>query len=55
MRVTGMESGKATVCFSLSTIAVNQGWGGKVGVWNGTKWVQLPTTFATPEELHPQV
>ena len=50
VQVTGMDSGKATVCFSLSTIAVNQGWGGKVGVWNGTKWVQLPTTFTTPED-----
>jgi len=47
VRVIGMESGKATVCFTLSTIAVNQGWGGKVGVWNGTKWVLLPTTIAT--------
>ena len=48
--VKGMDSGKATACFTLSTIAVNQGWGGKVGVWNGTKWVQLPTTVTTPEE-----
>ena len=47
VRVSGMDSGKATACFTLSTIAVNQGWGGKVGVWNGTKWVLLPTTIAT--------
>ena len=47
VRVSGMESGKATACFTLSTIAVNQGWGGKVGVWNGTKWVLLPTTIST--------
>jgi len=47
VRVTGMDYGKATVCFTLSTIAVNQGWGGKAGVWNGTKWVLLPTTITT--------
>jgi len=47
VRVTGMESGKATACFTLSTIAVNQGWGGKVGVWNGSKWVLLPTSIVT--------
>ena len=47
VRVTGMDYGKATVCFTLSTIAVNQGWGGKVGVWNGTKWVLLPTSITT--------
>jgi hypothetical protein len=47
VRVTGMDSGKATACFTLSTIAVNQGWGGKVGVWNGTKWVLLSTTITT--------
>lgn len=50
IRVKGMDSGKATVCFTLATIAIKQGWGGKVGVWNGTKWVQLPTTIKTPEE-----
>ena len=50
VRVTGMESGKATACFTLATIAVNQGWGGKVGVWNGAKWVQLATTITTPED-----
>jgi hypothetical protein len=47
MRVTSMDSGKATACFTLSTIAVNQGWGGKIGVWNEVKWVLLPTTITT--------
>jgi hypothetical protein len=47
VRVTGMDNGKATACFTLPTIAVNQGWGGKVGVWNGTKWVLLPTAITT--------
>lgn len=46
--VTGMDKGKATACFSLSTTAVSQGWGGKVGMWNGTKWILLPTTITTP-------
>ena len=47
MRVTGMESGKATACFTLSTIAVRPALGGKVGAGTGTKWVLLPTTIAT--------
>ena len=50
VRVTGMDYGKATACFPLSTIAVNQGWGGKVGVWNGTKWVLLPTAITTTDD-----
>jgi len=50
VRVSGMDSGKATACFSLNTVAVNQGWGGKVGVWNGAKWVLLPTTISTTSD-----
>lgn len=50
VRVMGLDAGKASACFSLSTVALNQGWGGKVGVWNGSKWVLLPTTFSTSEE-----
>lgn len=50
IRVTGLDKGKATACFSLNAVAVRQGWGGKVGVWNGSKWVLLPTTITTPEE-----
>jgi len=45
--VLGMDHGKATVCFSLYTLAVQQGWGGKVGLWNGSKWVKLETSITT--------
>lgn len=48
--VTGMDFGKATACFSLSSTAIAEGWGGKVGLWNGSKWIQLPTTITTPED-----
>jgi hypothetical protein len=48
--VKGLDYGKATLCYSIRSIEIKQGWGGKVGVWNGTKWVLLPTTFTTPEE-----
>jgi hypothetical protein len=50
VHIAGMESGKATVCFAISTIAVNEGWGGKVGLWDGTKWGLLPTTITSPAE-----
>ncbi len=50
IRVSGMDQGKATACFFLSAAAINQGWGGKVGVWNGSKWVLLPTSITTTEE-----
>ena len=46
--VTGMDSGKATACFTIS--GTQYGWGGKVGVWNGTKWVLLPTTIKALDE-----
>lgn len=52
IRVTGMDSGKATACFYLSAAAINQGWGGKVGVWTGAKWLLLPTTITLPEETN---
>ncbi len=48
--VKGMESGKATACFTISSVKVSQGWGGKVGMWNGSKWVLLPTTITTADE-----
>jgi hypothetical protein len=46
--VKGMDSGKATACFTITGTEV--GWGGKVGLWNGTKWVLLPTTITPPTE-----
>lgn len=50
IKIVGMQKGSATACFSLNAVAVQQGWGGKVGVWNGSKWVLLPTTITTAEE-----
>mgnify|MGYP001765498818 CR=1 FL=1 len=50
IRVTGLSKGSATACFSLNAVAVQQGWGGKVGLWNGSKWMLLPTTITTPAE-----
>jgi hypothetical protein len=46
--VSGMDQGKATVCFTFT--GASSGWGGKVGVWNGTKWVLLATTIKNLEE-----
>ena len=46
--ISGMDSGKATACFAVS--GTQWGWGGKVGVWDGTKWVLLPTTITKAEE-----
>jgi len=46
--VSGMDSGKATACFTFT--GAQSGWGGKVGVWNGTKWVLLYTTIKNLEE-----
>lgn len=46
--VSGMDSGKATACFTFT--GAQSGWGGKVGVWNGTKWVLLATTIKNLEE-----
>lgn len=48
--VQGFDSGKATACFSLSALEVSQGWGGKVAVWDGGKWVRLATTLTSSEE-----
>ena len=50
VRVAGLSNGKATTCFTLTTVAVDQGWGGKVGVWNGAKWVLMPTTITALDE-----
>jgi len=50
VRVTGFDASKATACFSLSAAAVNEGWGGKVAVWDGAKWVRLATSITTVEE-----
>ncbi|NMC35138.1 MAG: hypothetical protein GYA36_22165 [Veillonellaceae bacterium] len=46
--VTGMDSGKATACFYIT--GTQYGWGGKVGLWDGTKWVKLATTITPIEE-----
>jgi hypothetical protein len=43
--VTKFDAGKANACFTIS--GTQWGWGGKVGMWNGSKWVMLPTTIKT--------
>ena len=43
--VTKFDAGKATACFTIS--GTQWGWGGKVGMWDGAKWVMLPTTIKT--------
>ncbi len=48
VRVAEFETGKATACFSITGTEV--GWGGKVGVWDGEKWVLLATTITSYEE-----
>ena len=48
--IKGFDSGKATVCYTIRSIVIGQGWGGKFGSWNGTKWVLLPTTITTPTD-----
>lgn len=48
VRVSEFETGKAIACFSVSGTEV--GWGGKVGVWDGEKWVLLPTTITNFDE-----
>ena len=50
VRVTGMDSGKATACFSIATVKINQGWSGKVAVWTGAKWAKLATTITPLDE-----
>jgi len=46
--VSGLSYGTAKACFSIS--GLNQGWGGKVGYWNGSAWKLLDTSISTPEE-----
>ena len=46
--VTRFDAGKATACFTIS--GTQWGWGGKVGMWDGTKWVKLATTITPIEE-----
>ncbi len=48
--VSGMDYGQASLCYNIKTAAVDQGWGGKVGLWTGTKWELLPTTITAPTE-----
>ena len=50
--VTGMDYGKATACFSLSSTAIAEGWGGKVALWNGANWVRLATSITVEDETN---
>lgn len=46
--VSGISYGYAKACFPIS--GLNQGWGGKVGYWDGSAWKLLDTSVTTPEE-----
>jgi len=48
LTLSGLDYGKVSLCFPLN--AVNQGWGGQVGYWNGSAWELLETSISTPEE-----
>ena len=48
LKVTGMDYGKAKVCFPITSIG--QGWSGKVAMWTGSKWNFLPTTISAQGE-----
>lgn len=46
--ISGLSYGSASACFPIK--AVSQGWGGKVGKWDGGKWVLLATKVTSPAE-----
>ncbi|MEA5077832.1 MAG: hypothetical protein VB013_04605 [Anaerolineaceae bacterium] len=48
LTLSGLDYGKVSLCFPLN--AVNQGWGGQVGFWDGTAWQLLETSISTPSE-----
>jgi hypothetical protein len=48
VQISGFTYGSAKVCFPV--VGVNQGWGGQVGTWNGSKWDLLPTTITAVDE-----
>ncbi|MPM33221.1 hypothetical protein SDC9_79790 [bioreactor metagenome] len=48
LTLSGLDYGKVSLCFPLN--AVNQGWGGQVGYWNGSTWQLLETSISTPKE-----
>jgi hypothetical protein len=48
--VSGMNYGQASLCYNIKTAEVGQGWGGKVGIWDGSKWVLMPTAITMPKE-----
>lgn len=46
--ISGFSYGTAKACFPIS--GLNQGWGGKVGYWDGSVWKLLDTSISTPPE-----
>jgi hypothetical protein len=46
--VTRMDHGKAQICLYIT--GTQYGWGGKVRMCDGTKWVKLSTTITLIEE-----
>jgi hypothetical protein len=50
VKISGLSDGVVTICFPIKSVELNQGWGGKIGFWTGSKWKLLKTTFATTQE-----
>ena len=48
LSLSGLSYGSVSLCFPLK--ATSQGWGGKVGYWNGNSWKLLDTMITTPTE-----
>ncbi len=46
--LSGLDYGSVNLCFPVA--AVNQGWGGKVGFWDGSAWKLQETSITTPAE-----
>lgn len=48
LSLSALDYGSVSICFPLT--AIRQGWGGKVGYWNGTTWDLLTTTITPAQE-----
>lgn len=48
LKISGLVDGSAAACFPFT--GTQYGWGGQVGMWNGSNWQLLPTSITTPAE-----
>ena len=44
LRISNFSGGSATLCFPIA--GTKSGWGGKVAIWDGSKWELLATTIS---------